>query len=136
LSTNVASVLSNSSLDVSNESLTDLPSFPFTSSLASQMAVRNFLLHFSCDSWMARIPFSVSLPQFSTSPEELTFTEHSNILEFCNLSYKNMKVFDPFKYPTVTHDFSFVDLGKDLEVLALKDDFIEYTWIINTSRAL
>jgi hypothetical protein len=137
LSTNVASVLSNSSLDVSNESLTDLPSFPFTSSLevshedhpeasdevdvslASQMAVRNFLLHFRCDSWMARIPFSVSLPQFSTSPEELTFTEHSNILEFCNLSYKNMKVFDPFKYPTVTHDFSFVDLGKDLEVLAL-----------------
>jgi hypothetical protein len=83
------------------------------------MAVRNFLLHFKCDSWMARIPFSVSLPQFSTFPEELTFTEHSNILEFCNPSYKNMKV------PTVRqdNDFGFVALHKDLEILALKDGF-------------
>jgi hypothetical protein len=89
------SVLSNSSLfvsdeeqpDVSNESLPDcqlmLPSVPTTCSLqvshkeqldvsnevdvslASQMAVRNILLHFNCDSWQVRIPFCVSLPQFS-----------------------------------------------------------------------
>ena len=90
------------------------------------MAVKNFFLHFKCDSWMAQIPFCVSLTQLSNSPEELTFNEHSNILEFCNPSYKNMKVyFDPVKYPTVTkdNDSGFVALHKDLEVLALKDGF-------------
>jgi hypothetical protein len=90
------------------------------------MAVKNFLLHFKCDSWMTQIPFCVSLTQLSNSPEELTFNEHSNILEFCNPSYKNMKVyFDPVKYPTVTkdNDSGFVALHKDLKVLALKDGF-------------
>jgi hypothetical protein len=75
---------------------------------------------------MAQIPFCVSLPQLSSSPEELTFNLHSNVLEYCKPSYKNMKVyFDPVKYPTVTkdNDFGFVTLHKDLEVLALKDVF-------------
>jgi hypothetical protein len=75
---------------------------------------------------MAQIPFCVSLPQLSNSPEELTFNEHSNILEYCKPLYKNMKVyFDPVKYPTVTkdNDSGFVALRKDLEVLALNDGF-------------
>ena len=62
----------------------------------------------------------------STCPEELTFNEHSNILEYCRPLYKNMKVyFNPVKYPTVTmdNDSGFVALHKDLEVLALKDGF-------------
>jgi hypothetical protein len=75
----LTSVLSNSSFvssveeqpDYSNKSLTELPSISFPYSLKvshvdhpdasnkvdvgleSQMAVRNFLLHFKCDSWMA-----------------------------------------------------------------------------------
>jgi hypothetical protein len=117
------SIPSTTSLEVSHEDHPDA-SDEVVVSLASQMAGRNFLLHFKCDSWMERITFPVSLPQLSTSPEELTFNEHSNILEYCNPSCKNMKVyFDQVKYSTITqdNDFGFVALRKDLEVLALKD---------------
>jgi hypothetical protein len=119
-------ISSPSSLEVSHENPPDNSSKADVC-LESQMAVKNFFLHFKCDSWMAQIPFCVSLPQLSNSPEELTFNEHSNILEFCNPSFKNMKVyFNPVKYPTVTmdNDSGFVALHKDLEVLALNDGFI------------
>jgi hypothetical protein len=55
---------------------------------ASQKAVRNFLVHFKCEPWKPVIPFHVSLPQLSNFPEDLTFIQHQNILEFCNPSYK------------------------------------------------
>jgi hypothetical protein len=121
----LTSVLSNSSLvsSVEDDSLNYMPSISSPSSLVvshedppdnsnkvdvcleSQKAVKNILLHFKCDTWMAQIPFCVLLPQLSYSPGELTFNEHSNVLEYCKPSYKNMKVyFNPVKYPTVTKD--------------------------------
>ncbi len=125
------SISSPSSLEVSHEDPPDNSNIVDVC-LESQMAVKNFLLYFKCDFWMAQIPFCVSLPQLSTSPGELTFKGHTNILECCKPLYKNMKVyFNPVKYPAVTKDnvSGFIALHKDLEVLALNNGFLyEIQW--------